>query len=733
MFDTEQKPAQSRRGQRERERRTIDSSAALEREADRAAASAVAGGAVGSLTWAGGPTGAQRKAAQLLVDDGADVGPGQLTKSVFISRLRAEVCAAADAVLRPAGRSSDGCPQIDQWFGYYADRSAEQVERAIYRYAPESDSASTAADYVAPIVARIRTAVERWVATGEVTGVPDATAIAAEAIAGAGAEAASAVAAAAVGLEQGVTATASAVGGAVSEAVRGAEGALSAISSVLFKGRDGTIPPQAEPGAIRDRLGAGEPLPGATRARMETAFGLSFHEVRVHADSAAGSLADELSARAFTVGNDIGFGRGEFRPGSLHGDALLAHELAHTVQQRGAGPSTIEALEQDADLAAVSVLRPGRRRPPVLRSGLQLARCSKSSTTAPAPVVPRTETTEFGTYRIVADTFAGTLAPDQLKQSDFVKLETAWKRVKDGSGGLQISGSAADKAELIAMIGREMGRSKTFRDLIVEITEDTARPVTVNVGRNNAYWVDEFSSNVLDLDDLAWFEDIPPAAYPWVQTSGEILVHILAERRHGVVHGTGYDPAHEAALAAGGPQEQYRTDRGQTGRFVSQVGAEISPGLRVGTYTDTAGNKVLIRRDNSAGAPIVYEMEYVPNAPTAAAPGLTRRNQMTARVTRTGGAAPVAGTTVAVRFSGATLNATAPAVALGAGQTYQRPLGDIVPTGGPITVEVIEQPPTGPPTVLMTTAWNHPFSSTTATATIGVAKYDLDLRLQRTP
>jgi len=141
---------------------------------------------------------------------------------------------------------------------------------------------------------------------------------------------------------------------------------------------------------------------------------------------------------------------------------------------------------------------------------------------------------------------------------------------------------------------------------------------------------------------------------------------------------------------------------------------------------------VLIRRDNSAGAPIVYEMEYVPAAPTATSPGLTRRNELTARVTAAGGAG-AATSNVTVRFSGATKNASAPAAVLGGGQTYSVLLGQIVPTGGPITVEVLEQPASGPPTVLVTTTWNHPFNPTAANATVGGVRYDVNLSLRRTP
>ena len=66
-----------------------------------------------------------------------------------------------------------------------------------------------------------------------------------------------------------------------------------------------------------------------------------------------------MSARAFTTGTDVFFASGEYRPGPSSGEELLAHELAHVVQQRGAptsGPLVVsqpgDALEVDADRAA---------------------------------------------------------------------------------------------------------------------------------------------------------------------------------------------------------------------------------------------------------------------------------------------------------------------------------------------------------------------------------------------
>ena len=100
----------------------------------------------------------------------------------------------------------------------------------------------------------------------------------------------------------------------------------------------------ASGGPVGPELGAqingarngGTSLDGRTLQRMESGFGADFSNVRVHHDTAADSLNQSLQARAFTTGSDIFFRDGEYRPGSSGGDRLLAHELAHTMQQGSA-------------------------------------------------------------------------------------------------------------------------------------------------------------------------------------------------------------------------------------------------------------------------------------------------------------------------------------------------------------------------------------------------------------
>ncbi|MEO3406359.1 DUF4157 domain-containing protein [Mucilaginibacter sp. CAU 1740] len=88
---------------------------------------------------------------------------------------------------------------------------------------------------------------------------------------------------------------------------------------------------------IESSKGGGEPLPANTREDMEGAMGTDLSGVRVHNNSEAAGLSRDLQAQAFTHGNDIYFDSGKYDTQSTSGQHLLAHEVAHTVQQGGGG------------------------------------------------------------------------------------------------------------------------------------------------------------------------------------------------------------------------------------------------------------------------------------------------------------------------------------------------------------------------------------------------------------
>jgi hypothetical protein len=117
----------------------------------------------------------------------------------------------------------------------------------------------------------------------------------------------------------------------------------------------GVVHPDVE-AAIAAARGSGLPADRAVSEDVGAELGDSLSDVRIHRDSGAAALARSVSARAFTVGSDIFFGPGEYEPTTRSGRELLAHELVHVVQQRGAppsGPLTVsqpgDALEREAD------------------------------------------------------------------------------------------------------------------------------------------------------------------------------------------------------------------------------------------------------------------------------------------------------------------------------------------------------------------------------------------------
>jgi hypothetical protein len=100
-------------------------------------------------------------------------------------------------------------------------------------------------------------------------------------------------------------------------------------------------------------MGGGRPLDAASRAEMERGFRFDFSHVRVHADDDAARSARDLHAAAYTVGQHIVFAAGQYRPSSGDGRRLLAHELAHVVQQsQGARVSIQRQPEKERPEAA---------------------------------------------------------------------------------------------------------------------------------------------------------------------------------------------------------------------------------------------------------------------------------------------------------------------------------------------------------------------------------------------
>ncbi len=144
------------------------------------------------------------------------------------------------------------------------------------------------------------------------------------------------------------------------------------------------------PSMVRDAIRSpAERLPRELSEPMSARFGHDFSQVRVHTDQTAAQSAHQLDARAFTVGGDIVLGATAPSPGTRNGQRLLAHELAHVVQQQAgtnvAGrPEAGADAEREADAAATAVTR-GHAYAVGGRTGVTIARQRAPQPSAKTP------------------------------------------------------------------------------------------------------------------------------------------------------------------------------------------------------------------------------------------------------------------------------------------------------------------------------------------------------------
>lgn len=145
----------------------------------------------------------------------------------------------------------------------------------------------------------------------------------------------------------------------------------------LQRSADTPSPVPEAPPIVNDVIRSpGEPLDAATRAFMEPRFGYDFSRTRVHIGGPAARSASAVNARAYTVGERLVFAEGQYQPRAASGQQLIAHELAHVVQQsraRALAPQRAisepgDASEQEAESAARTVTNGGREIPRIASS-----------------------------------------------------------------------------------------------------------------------------------------------------------------------------------------------------------------------------------------------------------------------------------------------------------------------------------------------------------------------------
>lgn len=350
----------------------------LEQQADAVAAGVVAG-----------------EKPPMLVDADAPVQPGQMHVAAFLQQLRVQVEQAAAAHFGPLWRAA-GCHYIDKYFGYYEGRSARDLVRALKLYAPEGAASGNAQVALGAVVARVANGMATWQATGELPA--DAARIAPP-----------------QAHEDAAAATADRP-----EAAQAMHQCTAACKHA---------PGEHPTGDPFSALGEGQPLATDVANRMSDALGADVSAARIHTGGDAAQLAASHDAKALAVGRNIAFGSGAYQPGTPAGDALLAHELAHTVQQKDADPrgpiggesAAAETNANEQAAAAMAQLHGGMSKDAaaamaisqVMATGLQLQRCSEGNTPAVAPPSATGAT---------KDLFAGSKAPDETQQQAIDKI-----------------------------------------------------------------------------------------------------------------------------------------------------------------------------------------------------------------------------------------------------------------------------------------------------------------------
>src|ERR1035438_1655450 len=146
----------------------------------------------------------------------------------------------------------------------------------------------------------------------------------------------------------------------------GADGECEECCEKRLQRRTATAQPANQANAIAPPIvhevlrSPGQPLDSATRTFMEPRFGHDFSFVRVHTDNQAADSARAVNASAFTVGQSVVFDSGQYSTTTAKGRRLLAHELAHVIQQSGTPSArTSEQPEKEADHLASTVVGGG--------------------------------------------------------------------------------------------------------------------------------------------------------------------------------------------------------------------------------------------------------------------------------------------------------------------------------------------------------------------------------------
>ncbi len=214
----------------------------------------------------------------------------------------------------------------------------------------------------------------------------------------------------------------------------------------------------------------GQPLDAATRAFMESRFGHDFSQVRIHTDARAAESAQAVSGLAYTVGQNIVFAAGQYTPRERTGKRILAHELAHVIQQGTAIkrlPDELEvtnpadASESEAETSAQAISQ-GRQFDLTSTGPMRIARQAPSP--IPVPILR---------------------APTPIPAPARPKIKIDYKKAERANKGYATSNSLGWESKLETVAGGthkdwadlwEKGRYNEFADAVANFQSEQGWP-----------------------------------------------------------------------------------------------------------------------------------------------------------------------------------------------------------------------------------------------------------------
>jgi hypothetical protein len=259
-----------------------------------------------------------------------------------------------------------------------------------------------------------------------------------------------------------------------------------AMKGLQRQGLASTAPAQV-PQAVHEVLNSsGHVLDGAVRGWMEPRFGSDFSRVRVHDDGQAAASARAVGALAYAVGHHVVFDSHQYAPGTPAGRHLLAHELAHTLQDSGAAGmhaslaigSPGDATELAADRAADAVMRGERVSVAPTGGGVvrrQLRGCA--ATAGESADVRKVHCPDGSDYRVTMTAIDGSLAPSfHGSVTPGAGLKEIWLDIELCKGGTQVN--IRPSVDLPPALGSVVANLVTGSDALKGVAISPALKVT---------------------------------------------------------------------------------------------------------------------------------------------------------------------------------------------------------------------------------------------------------------